>query len=190
MVAEVRTMPDGSDGSDGGKEAAIPIGLGTLFGAFKHGRRDGDDLFRQEARKSFDNDPEISLAKRILENPEGLSPEVIGIIESFLTRVHQVYLLQAQNDALRSTVDGLRVIASFDGLTGLLTQQAFRAYGEEMFNHSARNGGRIACVMGDVDRFKRPLKKRAAPVVFLIEILRVSSYPPHKLTDPSVGNLG
>lgn len=147
-------MPDGSDGSDGGKEAAIPIGLGTLFGAFKHGRRDGDDLFRQEARKSFDNDPEISLAKRILENPEGLSPEVIGIIESFLTRVHQVYLLQAQNDALRSTVDGLRVIASFDGLTGLLTQQAFRAYGEEMFNHSARNGGRIACVMGDVDRFK------------------------------------
>ena len=23
-----------------------------------------------------------------------------------------------------------------------------------MFNHSARNGGRIACVMGDVDRFK------------------------------------
>src|SRR3989338_6105742 len=156
MVAEeVHPRSDEAGGSDGGREAEVPVGLGTLVGAFKHGRRDGDDLFRGKVRQSFNNDPEISLAKRILENSDGLSPEVVGIIESFLNRVHQVYLLEKQNDALRNTVDSLRVIASFDGLTGLLNQQAFRAYGEKMFEHAANNGGRIACVMGDVDRFKR-----------------------------------
>ena len=156
MVAEeVHPRSDEAGGSDGGREAEVPVGLGTLVGAFKHGRRDGDDLFREKVRQSFNNDPEISLAKRILENSDGLSPEVVGIIKSFLTRVHQVYLLEKQNDVLRNTVDSLRVIASFDGLTGLLNQQAFRVYGEKMFEHSARNGGRIACVMGDVDKFKR-----------------------------------
>lgn len=152
MVTEV-SAKSGESGESG--EVAVPVGLGTLFGAFKHGRRGGDDSIRKDARQRFNDDPEIVLAKRLLDNPDRLSPEVIEIIESFLNRVHQVYLLERQNDVLRDAVADLKVAASIDGLTGLLNQQTFRAYGNRVFTHAACNGGRVACVMGDVDRFKR-----------------------------------
>jgi diguanylate cyclase (GGDEF)-like protein len=153
-VVDIRSGVRDGGVADGGAEVPV-AGLDTLFGAFNHGRRGGDDSFRADVRQSFNDDPQVSSAKRILENSDCLSPEVVGIIKSFLDRVSQVYLLEKQNNVLRGTIDSLRVVASFDELTGLLNQQAFRAYGNKMFDHAAHNGGRIALVAGDVDFFKR-----------------------------------
>ena len=64
MVAEVHASRMGQMDQ---MEGRVQYRLGSvLYLVLLSGRRDGDDLFRQEARKSFDNDQEISLAKRIL----------------------------------------------------------------------------------------------------------------------------
>lgn len=137
-------------------EAVTPVVTpNVLFGAFRSGKRGEDAFLRADLERSFRNDPTISAAMHMLENSDGLNPEVAGIIRNLLNQVFQVYALRRENSVLRDAVADLKVAASIDGLTRLLNQQTFRAYGDRVFTHAASNGGRIACVMGDVDRFKR-----------------------------------
>jgi diguanylate cyclase (GGDEF)-like protein len=74
--------------------------------------------------------------------------------DSTILLLHWLPAAIRERQAAERTADGLRVIASHDGLTGLFNRSQFLTLGEAEWNRAQRYGRPLAMLMLDIDLFK------------------------------------
>ena len=93
-----------------------------------------------------------SIGLLYFEEPQGMAPEAIARIEIYLEMLAENIGLALANLRLR---DALREMAMADALTGLANRRRFDAAIEEETALCERDKTPLACLMIDIDHFKR-----------------------------------
>ena len=63
--------------------------------------------------------------------------------------------LDASRSQIRAQNDELRLLATRDPMTGCLNRRALFETAGDLFEHAAKHGGELCCIMTDIDYFKR-----------------------------------
>lgn len=88
-------------------------------------------------------------------SPESIADGVARMVERSLTRRATVRRLRYRIERLRRTCRRLNRLSLQDPLTRVLNRRGFRRFFRAEWSRAARQDGDVACVMIDIDRFKR-----------------------------------
>lgn len=81
--------------------------------------------------------------------------DITAQIESQEKLKHTLKELQKTHRKIEKQNKELYLLANHDQLTGLYNRRAFFQFGEEMFEQHGNSGEALACIMCDIDHFKR-----------------------------------